>query len=109
MLRFVREGYNFSLDTRTVAWPDTLDLSVVKGRIRQTVAEDFVRCFVGIACPALQLFKLAWLADEREAVKIVFSVLHFHVLEVYASCIDADWRTGLHAVGSNAMSGDGFS
>ena len=108
MLWRVGEGYNLCFDTRALARTYALDLSVVKGRICQSVAEDFVRCLVGEASPASQLFELSRFTHERETVEIVLSVLYFHLVEVYASCIDADRCTGLHAVGCNAMTGDGF-
>ena len=98
----------FSFHARAITGTDALYLSVVKWRIRQSVSQDFVCFFVGEASPACQLFKLSGFAHERESMEIVLSVLHLHLVEVYASGINADGCTRLHAVGSNAMTRDGF-
>ena len=52
MLFFVGEGYNFSFYAWAITRADTLDLSVEKGRIGETFAQNMVYLFVGEASPA---------------------------------------------------------
>ena len=106
MLRLVGEGYDFGFYAGTITRSDALDLSVEKGRVGQTFAQYLVHLFVGKAGPALQLFQLARFAHERKAVEVVFSVLCFHQLIVYAASVYADRRTGLHTSGGDSVAGD---
>ena len=55
VLIFIRESDNLGFDARTIAWPDTLNLSVEQGRIRQTFTQNPVYFFISVACPALKL------------------------------------------------------
>ena len=74
MLRFVGESHNLGFYTGAITWADTLDLSVEKGRIRQTFLQDAVCFFVGEAGPARELFQMAYMSvHERELVEVTFS------------------------------------
>lgn len=90
MLRFVGESHNLGFYTGAITWADTLDLSVEKGRIRQTFLQDAVCFFVGEAGPARELFQMAYMSvHERELVEVTFSVLDFHILIMHAASIYA--------------------
>ena len=78
MLRLVRECHDFGFDTGAVAWTDTLNLSVVKRGVCESAAQGVVNFFIRVASPALKLLELAWLADIRKTMEIVFTVLGFH-------------------------------
>ena len=108
MLGLVGEGDDFGFDARAVTGTDALDLSVEKGRIRQSAPKNFMNFFVGIAGPALELFQLTGLADEGKTVEVVFAILRFHLIEMYATGIDTDRSSGLHSAGCDSVAGDGF-
>ena len=109
MLLFVGEGHNFCLYTGTVTGTYALNLSVEKGRVRQTLAQDAVCFFIGEAGPAWQLLQMAHAVIHKgELVEIVFSVLNIHILIVHAASVDAYRRSGFHSSVCDAMSGNGF-
>ena len=65
--------------------------------------------FICIACPALELFQMTCTCiHERELVEVTFSVLRFHLVEVYAACVDTYRSSGLHSSVSNPMASDRF-
>ena len=109
VLRFVGESHNLGFYTGAITWADTLDLSVEKGRIRQTFLQDAVCFFVGEAGPARELFQMAYMSvHERELVEVTFSVLDFHILIMHAASIYAYGGSRLHASKGDAMLCDGF-
>jgi hypothetical protein len=58
MLATFRKGDQFGLDARAVARPYALDLSVVKGRIRQAASQYFMDFRIGETGPARKLEKI---------------------------------------------------
>ena len=83
MRMLVREGNEFRLYGRAVAWPCTLNLSVEEGRVCQSATQHLVYLLVCVAGPAGKLRKLPVWTEERELVIIRLSRLRFHLVEVY--------------------------
>ena len=61
VLRLVRERDDFCLYAWAITRADTLDLSVLKGRIRQTSTENLMCLLVGVGDEAIPLFERSWL------------------------------------------------
>ena len=108
MLLLVGEGHDFCFYAGAVARTDTLDLSVVKGRFGQSLAQYTVHFGIGVASPAAELLQLARFAHIGETVEIVLSILNLHFIEVYAAFVDAYGSSRLHAPHGDSVSSDGF-
>ena len=106
MLFFIREGYDFCFYTGAIARPDTLNLSVEKGRVGESFTQNLVYFFICKASRALQLFQLARFAHERETVKVIFSVLCFHQFIVYTATVNTNRSTGLHSSCNDSVTSD---
>ena len=89
--------HQFCFDGWAISWTDGLDLSIIKRRVFESLAQDAVNFCIRVARPAVELWKWSMLRNEREAVKIVFTRLQFHFIEVYRTRVDADRSTSLHS------------
>ena len=100
----VCKGYDFCLNTRAITRTDTLDLSVVKGRIRQTRPENLMRPLVGMGDEAIPLFERSWLEVQiREFMEIILSALNRHDREIYRPTIDTHRCTSFHPICPDAQ------
>ena len=99
VLFLVGESDQFRLDAGAITWPDTLDLTVVKRRFRQSLTQDLVHFRVGVNYPAGALFELTfhrW--KERKVVKISITLLNCGLAEVNSSLIKSHRSARFHAL-----------
>ena len=109
MLFFVGEGYDFGFYAGAITGAYTLNLSVEKGRVRQSFTKDTMRFLVGKTSPAWELLQMAYaVVHKGELVEVVFPVLNVHIFVVYAPSVDAYGSSRFHSSVCDAMSGDGF-
>ena len=104
MLCLVRKCDYFRLYAWAITRADTLDLSVVKGRIRQTRAKDLMCLLVGVGDEAIPLFERSWLEVQvRELMEIILTALNRHDRKVDRPTVDAHRCTSFHPICSDAQ------
>lgn len=94
----VGKGDNLSLDTRTIARSDALNLSIEQRRVRQALAQDFVCTRIGIDGKTRTLAQLPMdIRHKRKFMEILIAVLRRGQFEMYAAAVYAYRSSRLHA------------
>ena len=108
MIVAIGEGDQFGLNAWAIAWPYAVYLSIVKGRISQSIAQNGVYISIGIASPARELRQRAFRTDIGETVIVGFARLLLHIFKIYRAGVNAHRRSGFHSVVPDAKRSDGI-